>query len=122
MKTCRVCLKEKSESYFSKGGRTDSGKQRYQTICSSCFQEAYDGPRHKHLDALRAIWKNVPCADCGGWFPPECMDFDHRDPSTKRCAVSQAKSERALMHEMAKCEVVCANCHRIRSKKQLQEK
>jgi hypothetical protein len=21
--------------------------------------------------------KDVPCADCGGKFPPECMDFHH---------------------------------------------
>ena len=43
------------------------------------------------------------------------MDFDHRDPSMKSFALSgkvQLKSEEALLREVAKCDVVCANCHR----------
>ena len=27
--------------------------------------------------------KSKPCLDCGNVFPPECMDFDHRDPEEK---------------------------------------
>lgn len=62
-------------------------------------------------------FKKVPCADCGQSFPPYCMDFDHRDPSQKSftiarvCAYGRAK----LLAEIAKCDVVCAVCHRIRT-------
>jgi hypothetical protein len=66
------------------------------------------------LDALR----DVPCADCARRFPPCAMDFDHRDPDTKRQAVTRmigrAGTERILA-EVAKCDIVCANCHRLRT-------
>lgn len=58
--------------------------------------------------------------DCGKRFPTVCMDFDHRDPSTKKHNVSRMTvrgSERLLLDEIAKCDLVCANCHRVRSAK-----
>ena len=60
--------------------------------------------------------KNVPCKDCGNSYPPYCMDFDHVD-GDKSGNLSEMKSyslERILA-EIAKCEIVCANCHRIRT-------
>jgi hypothetical protein len=60
--------------------------------------------------------KAQPCADCGGLFHPVCMDFDHRDPSTKSFAIggTMTRSESSVRAELAKCDVVCANCHRLR--------
>jgi hypothetical protein len=61
--------------------------------------------------------KNRPCMDCGARFPPECMDFDHRDPETKHTEVGLMltwKWERVLA-EIALCDLVCSNCHRIRT-------
>jgi hypothetical protein len=61
--------------------------------------------------------KAVPCADCGRTYPPECMDFDHVRGG-KRRVVSQmvAWSRAAVDAEVAKCDLVCSNCHRIRTK------
>ncbi|MBX3030894.1 MAG: hypothetical protein KF809_12100 [Chloroflexi bacterium] len=62
--------------------------------------------------------KSRPCADCGGRFPPCAMDFDHRDPDTKRMAVSRMigrAGTTTIMAEVAKCDIVCANCHRART-------
>jgi hypothetical protein len=55
--------------------------------------------------------------DCGNTFPPYVMDFDHRDPSTKTFGVSQGmdRSREDVMREIALCDLVCANCHRIRT-------
>lgn len=60
--------------------------------------------------------KNKPCLDCGKSYPSCCMDFDHRDPSQKKFNVGCMNygSTRKLLAEAAKCDVVCANCHRIR--------
>lgn len=66
------------------------------------------------LDQLRSI----PCADCGGTFAQCSMDFDHRDPSTKVRAVMSMISNFGLekiLAEVAKCDIVCANCHRLRT-------
>jgi hypothetical protein len=62
--------------------------------------------------------KRCPCADCGGRFPPFLMDFDHVR-GTKVTILAKLRSGRASMSkieaEIAKCEVVCANCHRLRT-------
>jgi len=65
------------------------------------------------LDQLRS----VPCADCGGRFAQCAMDFDHRDPSTKVRGVTRMinGSTDRMLAEAAKCDIVCANCHRLRT-------
>lgn len=82
---------------------------------------SYVGPKRKELVDLVLSWKkNCPCTDCGGIFPPECMDFDHVR-GTKVMGVSEftsrCASKDALIGEIKKCDLVCANCHRTRTKK-----
>lgn len=61
--------------------------------------------------------KSRPCADCGQSYPPYVMDFDHRDPSKKVAAVAvlMRSGWNKLKEEIAKCDVVCSNCHRERT-------
>lgn len=71
--------------------------------------------------AQRRKWlsqqKDRPCMDCGGRFLPCQMEFDHRDASDKRFIIGPSlhRSIRALLEEIAKCDLVCANCHRLRT-------
>ncbi len=69
-----------------------------------------------NLAAIREA-KNKPCADCGICYPFYVMDFDHREGTEKSFHVSQMKRWplKTILLEIAKCDVVCANCHRIRS-------
>ena len=62
--------------------------------------------------------KQMPCADCGKRFPECAMDFDHRDGESKSFAIGAARwrSIEQLLAEMAKCDLVCANCHRVRTR------
>lgn len=65
--------------------------------------------------------KNKPCTDCQGWFEPCQMDFDHRDPAIKRFSISQSvHSTKTILEEVRKCDLVCANCHRLRTQKRLE--
>lgn len=67
---------------------------------------------------LVADVKNKPCCDCGGRFDPVCMEFDHLDHTQKSFLLStdaRWKSIAVIKAEIAKCEVVCANCHRVRT-------
>lgn len=71
------------------------------------------------------VWINGlkvgPCADCGGEFPPYVLDFHHRAGEKKLFAISNGKKKygkRRLEEEMAKCDLICANCHRIRHHKE----
>lgn len=65
---------------------------------------------------LRGL-KNKPCVDCQGWFAPCQMDFDHLDPKQKRFSVCRLLnySLENVLKEIAKCDLVCANCHRLRT-------
>ena len=67
--------------------------------------------------------KSGPCSDCGVTFPPECMDFDHLN-GDKIESVSNLLRDRgikAARAESAKCDLVCANCHRIRTRKRAKD-
>lgn len=73
--------------------------------------------KKQRLRAMLVEAKSRPCMDCGGVFPPIAMDFDHRDPSTKLWTPSHlpaSGSFRVLREELAKCDLVCSNCHRLR--------
>lgn len=64
--------------------------------------------------------KSVPCADCGIQYPYYVMDLDHRPDEHKVLDVSAmvrmlGVSEADLRAEIAKCDAVCANCHRVRT-------
>ena len=69
------------------------------------------------LRALVQTKKQEPCADCGVSYPYYVMDFDHVTDD-KVMMISQLVLRGAttkLLVELEKCEVVCANCHRIRT-------
>jgi uncharacterized protein YktB (UPF0637 family) len=69
-------------------------------------------------DKLANIKENAGCADCG-IKNQIILDFDHL--KDKKYNISQmirdGFSWKAIMKEVEKCEVVCANCHRIRTHK-----
>lgn len=91
--------------------------------------EEWTPGKSPYLDRKRAHWRasaeildrlcDVPCADCGRRFPPCVMQFDHRDPSTKKLTISRsrARGHATLLAEVAKCDIVCTNCHRDRTYK-----
>jgi hypothetical protein len=73
--------------------------------------------RWRHRADLLDQLRSVPCADCAGRFAQCSMDFDHRDPSTKAKGVTRmiCGSVDRMLAEAAKCDIVCANCHRLRT-------
>ena len=61
--------------------------------------------------------KDKPCADCGVKYPHYVMDLDHNGQE-KVIKIAQSVgrvSDERLLAEIAKCDVVCANCHRERT-------
>lgn len=73
--------------------------------------------RRRKRDYLANL-KDVPCADCGQRYPFFVMDFDHVRGEKKfnlSRVASVGHSWAVIIEEAAKCDVVCANCHRIRT-------
>jgi hypothetical protein len=58
--------------------------------------------------------KQNPCHFCGE-SEPACLDFHHRDPKEKKFKLSDGAgriSMNRVKEEIAKCILLCANCHR----------
>jgi len=105
----------------------------FQSWCKTCHR-AWDAEYHSRRRDIRYVQKRLrkqalfdwmtdlktsrPCTDCGGFFHAAAMTFDHLPGSEKRADVStllHAGYRRALFDEIAKCELVCANCHAVRT-------
>lgn len=67
--------------------------------------------------AIIAFHKSKPCTDCGGVFPQCCMEFDHTRGVKKFGIAGRAYTLKQITEEIIKCDVVCANCHNIRTHK-----
>lgn len=127
MKSCIGCNKELALSEFSFKNKT---KGILQSRCKTCYNE-YNrsyyraGEYTKQRDRVKnnnkllrqrfRAWKeHQQCCVCGE-SAVECLDFHHTDPSSKEGNLARAVdfgSWDRVMEEVAKCVIVCANCHR----------
>ena len=126
MKECTTCSEQKDESEFHKNARWADGLQKY---CKECHKtinkrhyvnnkDAYirraDATRRSLAEWWKQYKENLFCEVCSEsrWW---CLDFHHKDPNTKDMAVSMmianTKSKEVILKEIAKCVVVCRNCH-----------
>ena len=74
--------------------------------------------RRRRIRSIIEEAKDRPCCDCHVRYPVYVMQFDHvRGIKQLNIggATAQVKSLSALRDEIAKCEVVCANCHAART-------
>lgn len=75
--------------------------------------------KKKQREELRSIIskaKDRPCSDCGVKYPSFVMQFDHIGNKNFNIANAvNGVSKEKLLHEISLCEVVCANCHAIRT-------
>lgn len=136
LKICSKCNKEKplTEFYYRKNGPR---KGKYYEKCKECMKDRGRKYYHKNIkrqlklalirrnryrknirDFLDSI-KNHPCMDCNNTYPPCVMDFDHRNSNEKEKEVARMVaggwSRDNIIKEIKKCDLVCANCHRIRT-------
>jgi len=84
--------------------------------CRVCHKQKYFAPGRARL--LQAKLARQQCTDCGLFVTEDTaimFDFDHL--SDKQLNVSQmvTYSDARFQAEIAKCEMVCANCHRLRT-------
>jgi 5-methylcytosine-specific restriction endonuclease McrA len=98
------------------------GKRHYQTYRSAYIQKArIRNVAQSKINAefLIEYLSTPPCADCGE-ADIVVLEFDHlRDKLLNISVLSrEGYSLTKLKQEIAKCEVVCANCHRRRTARQ----
>jgi len=127
---CGRCHQWKAESEFH---RAMDGEFIYCRDCRNAYDRAYYAGRggaarrerrRAWLDANRE-WMNslkagVPCADCGATFPVFVMHWDHLPGFEKGGEIATMLAHRSrewILEEIKKCELVCANCHVMRTVK-----
>ena len=129
MKTCPRCGKHLPLSAF--GVRRNGKPQHWCRECHCLYQreyyerhkEYYEELTRKRIERNRNLIrqaKAVPCADCRQRYPHYVMDFDHRPGEGKEFPLANIAGQsriswKRIQAEIAKCDVVCANCHRIRT-------
>jgi hypothetical protein len=132
-KKCYKCQVEKSVSEFAKN---KSRRDGLQAACKACrkiyIKQHYQDNRQYYIDKAKTnrydqisknrdflilLKDNKQCVDCKNFYPHYVLDFDHlRD---KKYGIAQMKgsglSIERILEEISKCELVCSNCHRIRT-------
>lgn len=109
--------------YVKREARTAErrGTTRSHFPCRFCRQEinaANQRPRRAIIDTIKA---ERGCVDCGLMLPehPEVFDFDHLPGVDKTRPIADFVTKGTVAEMLAEielCEVVCANCHRIRTR------
>jgi hypothetical protein len=102
---CRDCRNEYDRGYYKERGRAVRLARR---------RVSRDNARLWMAD----IKSGIPCVDCGQTFPVYVMHWDHLPEFRKVGDVSAMVSSRpreVVLEELKKCELVCANCHVMRT-------
>ena len=129
---CSQCNQDYPEDHFFYRSKSLGIKHKHCKLCGAKYKrKAYrrDNERHRELNDLsrkrcrdrhaEKIFDYLlehPCVDCGE-ANPIVSEFDHRNPGEKFYGVAdlvaKGRSWDVISQEMKKCDVRCANCHRI---------
>jgi hypothetical protein len=102
---CRSCMAEYNRAHYRANRQLYIDRARRRGIAV----------RRERIAYLMEYFRANPCVDCGE-ADPLVLEFDHL--SDKAFNISEGlrdRSWRSILDEIAKCEVVCANCHRRRT-------
>lgn len=137
MRTCTQCSRRKPDDQFN---WKITGKQR-QPKCKKC-QSAYQKRWYKncrncktraatnrkasiqqHRQFLVCYLSTHPCIDCGN-TDIRVLEFDHLRDKTDTLAslIRRSGSIEHIKTEIEKCDVVCSNCHHIRTYDRMKQK
>jgi hypothetical protein len=128
---CARCRVVKSDDEFAWRRIAQGQRDTYCRPCRSEYgKEHYAANKQRYIDAesrrkraraekrmrfLVEFFHSHPCTDCGE-RDPLVLEFDHiRDKSFDIGRELPDRNWRSILDEIAKCEVVCANCHRRRT-------
>ena len=128
LRLCFTCGVWKSAGEFHS---SVTGQFSYCRNCRNAYDRRYyvergrparSARKRAAVDAARAwmvsLKEGRPCGDCGGVFPVFVMHWDHLPDFDKEGEISSMLASRtraAVLEELKKCELVCANCHVMRT-------
>ncbi len=126
MKTCTICNQEKDEEQFSFRNKDKNIRQAQCKPCQKIWKDRHytdnkqdyvkktSQRRSKQVKWFREFKTTLKCESCGEDHPA-CLDFHHKDSSTKEFNIGQYVRNggiNRLKKEIDKCTILCSNCHR----------
>lgn len=108
-KKCVVASWKKNNKEKAKEHRRKSEKKRVKKKRSKDKERVI-----RMREIINKIKIEKGCSDCGYNLHAIALDFDHIR-GVKEFDIAQCRSLPKALEEIKKCEVVCANCHRIRT-------
>lgn len=114
--TRQEAISEGLKFYSGKACKNCKSTKKY-VSSRSCFRcSGYNGPSYQKFIKFLWAFKNNPCRDCGITYHPVAMQFDHvRGTKKFEVGLANRKSRKSILKELKKCELVCANCHALRT-------
>lgn len=114
-KVCYRCEVLKPAAEFP--DRTTPRAGGLSTYCRVCWREIDKERRAKKRQEINEYKLAKGCMDCGYATHPAALQFDHRPGEVKlfNIGLSITRGREALWAEIAKCDVVCSNCHAVRT-------
>jgi hypothetical protein len=109
---CRICMKEYHKKWFRQSYK--NSESRKQSL--EWQREKISRARTYVINYLKAH----PCVQCGE-SAPVFLDFDHIDKkpwdgnSRVHRLVNRGYSQHRIDEEIAKCQVLCVRCHRLKT-------
>lgn len=117
-RTCRECVSKRLKKQYAADPEKFKSKsrERWRTKSGYYLRDRRDSVKERR-DFIQKVKSETACKDCDKRFHPVAMDFDHRGDKTAGVAymAQHGYSLERIKAEIAKCDVVCANCHRIRT-------
>lgn len=113
---CRLCAKERKQRKCAspEGKAYEAAKMRkWRAANEEKNRQQYTDNRKRKKEWLDS--QKVACKICGDTRTP-CLDFHHRNPEDKKVNLSLAYAHwsiKRLEVEVAKCDIICASCHRL---------
>ncbi len=105
---CRECKKSLQADWYKKNTKTHKIKIR---------QNEFSYREENRLKIIEFLKLN-PCVICGE-SDPIVLEFDHLNNKKSAISSLMKRSWKTIEKEMQKCQVLCANCHRRKTAKQL---
>lgn len=114
---CKACGENKYISDFASAGEVN-GKKYFRHKCIPCYSK-FKGIRKSVIrNKYYEIKKELKCCRCGN-NDFRVLEFDHKDRLQKDFCIgfgmARGYSLEKLKKEIEKCQVLCANCHRIKT-------
>ena len=104
------------DGFFKESWLSSEAFNRCKLVSREASRLVSQRNREVSREFVRAYKLESGCIDCGYNENPVALDFDHvRGDKSFDISKRMGSSLKIILHEIAKCEIRCANCHRVKT-------